>query len=99
VNNTRAVEMLRETLGSPAMSPGTFLGLASPTAIEIAALAGCTWVLLDLEHGGGTLEQVGPSVQAAAAAGIPLVVRVPTRAGSDRVGSRPGCGGNHAAAH
>lgn len=77
MNNTRAVEMLRETLGSPAMSPGTFLGLASPTAIEIAALAGCTWVLLDLEHGGGTLEQVGPSVQAAAAAGIPLVVRVP----------------------
>lgn len=59
------------------MSPGTFLGLASPTAIEVAALAGCEWVLLDLEHGGGTLEQVGPSVQAAGAAGIPLVVRVP----------------------
>ena len=59
------------------MSPGTFLGLASPAAIEVAALAGCEWVLLDLEHGGGTLEQVGPSVQAAAAAGIPLVVRVP----------------------
>ena len=69
--------MLRETLGSPAMSPGTFLGLASPSAIEVAALAGCEWVLLDLEHGGGTLEQVEPSVQAAAAAGIPLVVRVP----------------------
>jgi 2-keto-3-deoxy-L-rhamnonate aldolase RhmA len=59
------------------MSPGTFLGLASPSAIEVAALAGCEWVLLDLEHGGGTLEQVGPSVQAANAAGIPLVVRVP----------------------
>ena len=69
--------MLRECLSSPAMSPGTFLGLASPTAIEVAALAGCEWVLLDLEHGGGTLEQVGPSVQAASAAGIPLVVRVP----------------------
>jgi len=77
VNNARAVGMLRECLGSPGMSPGTFLGLASPVAIEIAALAGCEWVLLDLEHGGGTLEQVGPSVQAAAAAGIPLVVRVP----------------------
>ena len=59
------------------MSPGTFLGLASPTAIEVAALAGCEWVLLDLEHGGATLEQVGPSVQAAGAAGIPLIVRVP----------------------
>ena len=69
--------MLREALSSPAMSPGTFLGLASPSAIEVAALAGCEWVLLDLEHGGGALEQVGPSVQAANAAGIPLVVRVP----------------------
>lgn len=69
--------MLRECLGSPTMSPGTFLGLGSPAAIEIAALAGCQWVLLDLEHGGGTVEQVGPSVNAAAAAGIPLVVRVP----------------------
>jgi 2-dehydro-3-deoxyglucarate aldolase/4-hydroxy-2-oxoheptanedioate aldolase len=59
------------------MSPGTFLGLGSTAAIEIAALAGCQWVLLDLEHGGGTLEQVGSSVNAAAAAGIPLVVRVP----------------------
>jgi len=77
MNNARAVAQLRESLGSPTMSPGTFLGLASPTAIEVAALAGCQWVLLDLEHGGGTLEQVGPSVQAAAAAGIPLIVRVP----------------------
>ena len=77
MNNARAVTSLRECLSSPVMSPGTFLGLASPAAIEVAALAGCEWVLLDLEHGGGTLEQVGPSVQAAAAAGIPLVVRVP----------------------
>ena len=77
MNNARAVALLKERLSSPTMSPGTFLGLASPTAIEVAALAGCEWVLLDLEHGGGTLEQVGPSVQAAAAAGIPLLVRVP----------------------
>lgn len=77
MTNTTAVTLLRERLSSPVMSPGTFLGLASPTAIEVAALAGCEWVLLDLEHGGGTLEQVGPSVQAAGAAGIPLVVRVP----------------------
>lgn len=77
MNNAPAVTKLRECLRSPGMSPGTFLGLASPSAIEVAALAGCEWVLLDLEHGGGTLEQVGPSVQAANAAGIPLVVRVP----------------------
>ena len=77
MNNAKAVSQLRECLGSPSMSPGTFLGLASPSAIEVAALAGCEWVLLDLEHGGGTLDQVGPSVQAASAAGIPLIVRVP----------------------
>ena len=79
MNNATAVERLREALGSSAMSPGTFLGLASPAAIEVAALAGCEWVLLDLEHGGVTLEQVGPSVQAAGAAGIPLIVRVPAQ--------------------
>ena len=77
MNNAHAVTQLRECLASPEMSPGTFLGLASPTAIEVAALAGCEWVLLDLEHGGATLEQVGPSVQAAGSAGIPLIVRVP----------------------
>lgn len=76
MNNTRSVETLRTCFEKPGMSPGTFLGLASPSAIEVAALAGCEWVLLDLEHGGGTLEQVGPSVQAANAAGVGLVVRV-----------------------
>lgn len=77
MNNTRSVETLRSCFNKPGISPGTFLGLASSSAIEIAALAGCDWVLLDLEHGGATLEQVGPSVQAAAAAGVGLVVRVP----------------------
>lgn len=77
MNNAAGVQKLRECFSTPGMSPGTFLGLSSPTAIEVAALAGCEWVLLDLEHGGGTLEQVGPCVQAAKAAGVPLVVRVP----------------------
>lgn len=77
MNNAAGVTQLRECFSSPGMSPGTFLGLSSPTAIEVAALAGCEWVLLDLEHGGGTVEQVGPCVQAAGAAGVPLVVRVP----------------------
>ena len=33
---------------------GTFLGLASPVAAEIAARAGFDWVIIDLEHGSGT---------------------------------------------
>ena len=77
MNNTRSVDTLRTCFDTSGISPGTFLGLASSSAIEVAALAGCEWVLLDLEHGGGTLDQVGPSVQAANAAGVGLVVRVP----------------------
>ena len=77
MNNAPAVERLRKALGGAELSPGTFLGLGSPTAIEVAALAGCDWVVLDLEHGGSTLEHVGQNVQAANAAGIGLIVRVP----------------------
>jgi 2-dehydro-3-deoxyglucarate aldolase/4-hydroxy-2-oxoheptanedioate aldolase len=100
MNNTRSVETLRTCFEKPGMSPGTFLGLASSSAIEVAGLAGCEWVLLDLEHGGGTLEQVGPSVQAANAAGVGLVVRVPKPERSGHwLGARSGCGGRDAAAH
>ena len=77
MNNAPAVERLRTALSSPSLSPGTFLGLGSSAAIEVAALAGCEWVVLDLEHGGGTLDDVGSSVQAANAAQIGLIVRVP----------------------
>ena len=77
MNNAPAVERLRSALSSSGLSPGTFLGLGSSPAIEVAALAGCEWVVLDLEHGGGTLDDVGSSVQAANAAQIGLIVRVP----------------------
>ena len=77
MNNAPAVERLRSALSSSGLSPGTFLGLGSSPAIEVAALAGCEWVVLDLEHGGGTLDDVGFSVQAANAAEIGLIVRVP----------------------
>ena len=46
---------------------GTFIGLASPVAVEIAAIAGVDWVLLDLEHGAGGEEQVGPTLLSAGA--------------------------------
>jgi 2-dehydro-3-deoxyglucarate aldolase/4-hydroxy-2-oxoheptanedioate aldolase len=55
---------------------GTFIGLASPVAVEIAAIAGVDWVLLDLEHGAGGEEQVGPTVLASGAYGVPTLVRV-----------------------
>ena len=42
-----------ETLKKGQLTIGTFLGLASPLAAEVASVSGVDWVLLDLEHGGG----------------------------------------------
>ena len=55
---------------------GTFVGLASSVAVEIAAVGGMDWVLLDLEHGAGGEDQVGPTVLAAGAYGITPLVRI-----------------------
>jgi 4-hydroxy-2-oxoheptanedioate aldolase len=58
---------------------GTFLGLNSPIAAEIAGISRADWVLLDLEHGGGSEEQLGPTVVAARSQGIPTLVRVESK--------------------
>jgi 4-hydroxy-2-oxoheptanedioate aldolase len=55
---------------------GIFIGLNSPMTAEIAAVGGVDWVLLDLEHGGGSEDQVGPTVIATGAYGVPTLVRV-----------------------
>lgn len=55
---------------------GIFLGLATPMTIEIAAIAGMDWVLLDLEHGPMGEDQVGSVVTTAGAYGITSLVRV-----------------------
>ncbi len=55
---------------------GMFLGLATPMAAEVVALAGADWLLLDLEHGGADESQVGPTVVASGAYGVPTLVRV-----------------------
>jgi 4-hydroxy-2-oxoheptanedioate aldolase len=71
---------LRARLAAGEPTVGTFLGMASPVAAEVCAAAGPDWLLLDLEHGGGGEEQVGATVLAAAAYGVPTVVRVETDA-------------------
>jgi 2-keto-3-deoxy-L-rhamnonate aldolase RhmA len=71
---------LRARLAAGEPTVGTFLGMASPVAAEVCAAAGPDWVLLDLEHGGGGEEQVGATVLAAGAYGVPTVVRVETDA-------------------
>lgn len=65
-----------KTLEEGQLTIGTFLGLASPLAAEVAALSGVDWVLLDLEHGGGGEEQVSPTVVASGGYGVPTLVRV-----------------------
>jgi 4-hydroxy-2-oxoheptanedioate aldolase len=67
---------LRSSLAGGKPTVGTFVGTASAVTAEVCAAAGVDWVLLDLEHGAGGEEQVGPVVLSAAAYGVPTVVRV-----------------------
>jgi 4-hydroxy-2-oxoheptanedioate aldolase len=71
---------LRARLGRGETTVGTFVGSASPVTAEVCAAAGVDWVLLDLEHGSGGEEQVRDVVPAAAAYGVPTVVRVESAA-------------------
>jgi 4-hydroxy-2-oxoheptanedioate aldolase len=70
---------LRSSLAAGNPTVGTFLGTASAVTAEVCAAAGVDWVLLDLEHGAGSEEQVGPIV-VVAAYGVPTVVRVESAA-------------------
>ncbi|WP_019068217.1 HpcH/HpaI aldolase family protein [Streptomyces hokutonensis] len=67
---------LRARLAAGEATLGTFVGTASPVSAEVCAAAGADWLLLDLEHGAGGEEQVRTTVPAAAAYGVPTVVRV-----------------------
>jgi 4-hydroxy-2-oxoheptanedioate aldolase len=67
---------LRRRIYSDDLLLGTFAGIASPIAVEVCAAAGADWVLVDLEHGGGSEEVLSPSILAAGAYGVPAVVRV-----------------------
>ena len=67
---------LRSSLTAGKPTVGTFVGAASAVTAEVCAVTGVDWILLDLEHGAGGEEQVGPVVLAAGAYGVPTVVRV-----------------------
>lgn len=55
---------------------GTIITLPDPRLVEIAALAGCAWAMVDCEHGAVTTADVG-RVLAGAPVGFPVLVRVP----------------------
>lgn len=54
---------------------GIFIGLVSPAATEICATAGFDWLLIDAEHAPNDPVTVLPQLQAAAAYGLPVIVR------------------------
>ena len=67
---------LRERIASGQPTYGTFIGLGSVDAAEVCAAAGLDWLLVDLEHGGGSESQVGAVAAAAGAYGTATLVRV-----------------------
>ena len=67
---------LKRQLAAGEHTIGTFLGLASTLAAEVCAASGVDWVLVDLEHGSADEAMIGPIALAAAAYGVPTVVRV-----------------------
>ncbi len=69
--------MDRTRLKSELMA-GTFLNLGSPTAVEIAAMAGFDWVLIDLEHGSGTAADLRAQLLATRGTAAAAIVRIPS---------------------
>ena len=62
---------------------GPFCKLQDPSVVEIAALAGLDFVILDMEHGPLSVESVQTIARAAQAMGIEVVVRVTENSASD----------------
>jgi 4-hydroxy-2-oxoheptanedioate aldolase len=71
---------LRGRVAAGELTVGTFVGLGTPTSAEVAAANGVDWVVLDLEHGGGSEDQIGATAVATGAYGAATVVRVETAA-------------------
>jgi 2-keto-3-deoxy-L-rhamnonate aldolase RhmA len=69
--------MLRQ-LASQRPIIGTFLKVAQPDVVEILAIAGLDFVICDMEHAQIDEADTRVVIQAGRAAGLPVIVRVPT---------------------
>ncbi len=69
--------LLKAALAGGEMQIGCWLDFASPMVAEIAASAGFDWCLIDAEHGPSDLPLIQAQLQAMAASGTPVAVRVP----------------------
>ncbi|HEV2107208.1 MAG TPA: aldolase/citrate lyase family protein [Thermomicrobiales bacterium] len=72
----KLVNPVRETLRDGGVCIGTFLNFPSPELVEICALAGFDFVLIDAEHGPITPESCYTMILAAEARGIPTLARI-----------------------
>lgn len=72
--------ILRNRVRSGELTIGTFIGLGTPTSAEVVAASGVDWIVLDLEHGGASEEQIGATAVATGAYGAATIVRVETAA-------------------
>lgn len=70
---------LRSRLAAPRARPltGPFLSIPAPMVVEIACAAAPDFVCIDLEHGAISVETGENMLRAAAAHGVPALVRVP----------------------
>ncbi len=67
---------LKDQLRAGETSVGVFVPMPSPEVVEILAVAGFGWILLDAEHGRVSPENAYPLILAAEVAGVPVVARV-----------------------
>jgi len=68
---------MRKLLDTKPYGLGTFITLTDSTAVELAALAGFDYVVVECEHGGASLETLRDHLRAARARDIGAMVRVP----------------------
>jgi len=72
-----SVARFKAALGSDKGALGPFMITSDPAFVEAAGYAGYDFVLLDMEHGPGSFENLQNLIRAANVAGICPVVRVP----------------------
>jgi 4-hydroxy-2-oxoheptanedioate aldolase len=68
---------LKGRLAAGARLYGGWLALADPGVAEIMAWAGYDFLIIDQEHGAGSLQDAAALLRACGAAGCPAIVRVP----------------------
>ncbi|WP_324788985.1 aldolase/citrate lyase family protein [Streptomyces sp. H51] len=68
---------LRAALTAESPAVGTFVKLATPDVVELAAAAGFAFVVVDLEHAALAERDAVDLVRHAAVCGLPALVRVP----------------------